>query len=82
LATEALLAIDGDPAIEASAERGVAWLVDAVEANRHRECTPIGLYFAKLWYYERLYPLIFLVSALGRAVSRYGLPPEDTRATA
>jgi squalene-hopene/tetraprenyl-beta-curcumene cyclase len=71
LATEALLAIDGDPAIEASAERGVAWLVDAVEANRHRECTPIGLYFAKLWYYERLYPLIFLVSALGRAVSRY-----------
>jgi squalene-hopene/tetraprenyl-beta-curcumene cyclase len=27
---------------------------------------PIGLYFAKLWYYERLYPPIFAVSALAK----------------
>jgi hypothetical protein len=31
---------------------------------------PIGFYFAKLWYFERLYPLIFAVSCLRRAVRR------------
>ena len=28
----------------------------------------IGFYFARLWYYEKLYPLVFSVSALGRAM--------------
>jgi squalene-hopene/tetraprenyl-beta-curcumene cyclase len=36
--------------------------------------TPIGFYFAKLWYYERLYPLIFTVGALGRAASAWRGP--------
>jgi squalene-hopene/tetraprenyl-beta-curcumene cyclase len=31
------------------------------------EPSPIGFYFAKLWYFERLYPLIFTVAALRRA---------------
>ena len=26
--------------------------------------SPIGLYFAELWYFEDLYPLVFAVSAL------------------
>jgi squalene-hopene/tetraprenyl-beta-curcumene cyclase len=30
----------------------------------------IGLYFARLWYYERLYPIIFATSALGSVVSK------------
>jgi squalene-hopene/tetraprenyl-beta-curcumene cyclase len=47
--------------------RGVAWLVEAVESGRFREPSPIGFYFAKLWYFEKLYPLIFTVAALGRA---------------
>ncbi len=46
--------------------RGVAWLVEAVESGRVREASPIGFYFAKLWYFEKLYPLIFTVAALGR----------------
>jgi len=29
----------------------------------------VGLYFAKLWYWDRLYPLIFTVGALSRARS-------------
>ena len=33
------------------------------------EPAPIGLYFAKLWYFERLYPLIFSLDALGRLPS-------------
>ena len=31
---------------------------------------PIGLYFARLWYYEKLYPLIFATSALGSICSK------------
>jgi squalene-hopene/tetraprenyl-beta-curcumene cyclase len=31
---------------------------------------PIGLYFARLWYYEKLYPLIFATSALGSILSK------------
>ena len=50
-----------------AAERGLTWLVEAVESGRFREASPIGFYFAKLWYFEKLYPLIFTVGALGRA---------------
>ena len=31
---------------------------------------PIGLYFAKLWYFEKLYPLIFTVAALAAGERR------------
>ncbi|MEE2935452.1 MAG: prenyltransferase/squalene oxidase repeat-containing protein [Planctomycetota bacterium] len=46
--------------------RGVEWLLRSVAQDRHREPWPIGFYFAKLWYHEKLYPLIFTVSALGK----------------
>jgi len=67
LAIEALLAAPAEPAVEAALARGLAWLVDAVETGRYRQSSPIGLYFARLWYDEKLYPQIFVVSALGRA---------------
>ena len=51
-------------------ERGVTWLIESVESGRFREPSPIGFYFAKLWYFEKLYPLIFTVAALGRARNR------------
>ena len=51
-------------------ERGVTWLIESVESGRFREPSPIGFYFAKLWYFEKLYPLIFTVAALGRARTR------------
>jgi len=57
-----------------AAERGLAWLVERIEAGGLREPTPIGFYFAKLWYYEKLYPIIFSVAALGRAVNRKRSP--------
>ena len=47
--------------------RGLHWLLEAVESDRFQEASPIGLYFAKLWYYEDLYPIIFTVSALRQA---------------
>ena len=51
------------------AVQGIEWLLDAVETGRYLQSAPIGFYFAKLWYHERLYPLIFTVAALGRAVT-------------
>ncbi|MCI0541914.1 MAG: hypothetical protein L0Z50_42500 [Verrucomicrobiales bacterium] len=47
-----------------SVSRGAAWLLERVENGSWIEPAPIGFYFAKLWYYERLYPLIFTVGAL------------------
>ncbi|MEO7318512.1 MAG: prenyltransferase/squalene oxidase repeat-containing protein [Chthoniobacteraceae bacterium] len=75
---------DGSPSVEetalavealagtaevAATNRGVAWLVARVESGEWREPAPIGFYFAKLWYHERLYPMIWTVGALGKAVA-------------
>ena len=49
---------------------GVARLLEMVEAGDHQRAAPLGFYFARLWYYERLYPLIFSVSALGAVLSK------------
>ena len=46
---------------------GIAWLTEAVERAAWREPSPIGFYFAKLWYFERLYPLVFSLAALRQA---------------
>jgi squalene-hopene/tetraprenyl-beta-curcumene cyclase len=65
LALEVLL--DAGSEAEAAVNKGMAWLVEQVEAGGLHNPTPIGFYFAKLWYYEKLYPIIFTVAALGRA---------------
>lgn len=64
LAVEMLLA---DPGSGDAASRGLTWLVERVEDGSWREPAPIGFYFAKLWYFEHLYPLIFTAGALRRA---------------
>ena len=69
LAVEVLL----DAAPQA-AERGLAWLVERIEAGGLHYPTPIGFYFAKLWYYEKLYPIVFSVAALGRARRKLAAP--------
>lgn len=46
--------------------RGVDFLIQSVQDRRHEVAWPIGFYFAKLWYHERLYPLIFTAAALGK----------------
>jgi squalene-hopene/tetraprenyl-beta-curcumene cyclase len=66
LAVEALARAESRNVPEhlASLERGTAWLIEHVESGAWREPSPIGFYFAKLWYFERLYPMIFTVGAL------------------
>jgi squalene-hopene/tetraprenyl-beta-curcumene cyclase len=71
LAVEVLLdapaAAERESATAAAVDRGLAWLIEQVERGGLQHPTPIGFYFAKLWYYEKLYPIIFSVAALGRA---------------
>lgn len=65
LALEALAA----SAEVAATDAGERWLVGQVESGRWREPAPVGFYFAKLWYWEALYPLVFTAGALGRLAS-------------
>ena len=37
-------------------ERGVEWLIEATSQGTRTPVSPIGLYFARLWYFEELYP--------------------------
>ncbi len=58
------------PLIEAAAAavgRSLRWLVARTDGGQRFPTTPIGLYFAKLWYAEELYPLAFTVAAFERA---------------
>ncbi len=73
LAVEILL--DAGPDARNAVNKGLVWLVEQVEFGRLREATPIGFYFAKLWYFEKLYPIIFTVAALGRARRLLAPPP-------
>jgi squalene-hopene/tetraprenyl-beta-curcumene cyclase len=56
-------------AVKSAQSRGLDWLLTQVESGAWMEPSPIGFYFAKLWYYERLYPLIFTVGALERVAA-------------
>ena len=69
LAAEVLLEFDQ---FRPNAIAGIDWLIDRVEDGSVSEPSPIGFYFARLWYFEDLYPLIFAVSALRRAVEVLG----------
>ena len=60
LAISALAGIDGE-----AASRGFLWLENEYAKHGLRS-NPIGLYFAMLWYDEKLYPLIYYIEALRR----------------
>lgn len=68
----ALIALSRFDATQTVLERGAAWLVSRVEADTWREPAPIGFYFAKLWYYEKLYPQVFTAGALRALQERLG----------
>ena len=44
--------------------RGINWLLD----RNNIKASPIGLYFAMLWYDEELYPVIYHVEALRKYI--------------
>ncbi|MCI0458177.1 MAG: squalene--hopene cyclase [Gemmataceae bacterium] len=65
----------GSPEAQA-VNNGLAWLVRQVEAGGLYDPAPIGFYFARLWYFEKLYPIIFTVAALGRARQKLSRRPD------
>jgi squalene-hopene/tetraprenyl-beta-curcumene cyclase len=56
------------PEVSQALRRGIDWLQESIESGRWMTPAPIGFYFAKLWYFETLYPLIFTVGALRQAL--------------
>jgi len=66
LALEGLSAAGG---CEEAVARGRRWLSERTAQGSRFDPSPIGLYFAKLWYWDRLYPLIFTAAGLGRGTS-------------
>ena len=50
-----------------SIDRGSQWFRQATRDGTQFAPAPIGLYFARLWYAEQLYPLIFTAGALRQA---------------
>lgn len=51
---------------------GVKWLSERTSQENLTTSWPIGFYFAKLWYHERLYPSIFSLGALGAFLREVG----------
>ena len=75
LAVAALAAWAETPATSAALFRGVEYLIRGPNCAVYR-ATPIGLYFSHLWYSEELYPLVWTIEALGRAM-RIASPVAD-----
>lgn len=65
LALEIVLSANFD---SQAAQRGLEWLLGQIESGKVHQQSPIGFYFAKLWYSEKLYPLCFAAQAMRRAV--------------
>jgi squalene-hopene/tetraprenyl-beta-curcumene cyclase len=79
LATTALLPLcESVPAVANAVSSGLTWLVNAIEQDAHRRPSVIGFYPGKIWYDERMYPLVFAAGALSRAARHL----ETQRATA
>ena len=53
--------------IQVAIAGGAAWLVQHTAQGAKFQGAPIGLYFARLWYHERLYPIIWTLGALQKA---------------
>ena len=79
LAVEAIVATDKGHKYKGIIEKGLLWLLDTVEKDTWTNPSPIGFYFAKLWYYERLYPMIFTVSALGNCQNLFSESSEHAQ---
>ncbi|MDB4663799.1 squalene--hopene cyclase [Verrucomicrobia bacterium] len=51
---------------EEALSRGLKWLLPRIEDDAYQMVSPIGFYFAKLWYFEAMYPLVFVAGALNQ----------------
>lgn len=63
-----VLCLSGSP--PSALRSSLDWLLQATRHGTHFPSAPIGLYFARLWYHERLYPVIWTLQALQSARQR------------
>jgi len=68
VALEGILSGGGTNDCADSIMRGVNWLCDGIRQEHHLVSQPIGFYFARLWYHEKMYPLVFSLGALKRGL--------------
>ncbi len=54
------------PNARAAIDRAAGWLARRVNEGTVDRPSPIGFYFARLWYFEELYPIIFAAAGLNR----------------
>lgn len=66
----------------AAVTAGVQSLIEATHSGTHFPPAPIGLYFARLWYYEKLYPIIWTLGALQQAAAVLNRPTSEPQAQA
>ncbi|HSI64360.1 MAG TPA: prenyltransferase/squalene oxidase repeat-containing protein, partial [Candidatus Saccharimonadia bacterium] len=61
--------LDGEQkvVVRRAVERGVQWLLMKTENGTLFLPAPIGLYFARLWYHEMIYPVVWTLGALRAA---------------
>ncbi len=50
--------------------KGVSWIAGTTGKGTRFDAAPIGFYFARLWYFEKVYPVIWTVEALSRVARR------------
>ena len=71
LALRALADSARDAASADAMARGTRFLIERISEGDLAKPAPIGLYFASLWYSEKLYPVIWSVGALGSVLARH-----------
>jgi squalene-hopene/tetraprenyl-beta-curcumene cyclase len=76
LAVQSLVVCARDEYLWERCVRGCDYLARRVTEGALSQPAPIGLYFAKLWYSEALYPMIWTVGALGAVLT--ALEPKET----
>jgi squalene-hopene/tetraprenyl-beta-curcumene cyclase len=74
----AAVAADKLESMRPALQRGCHWLDAATDGVDDLPAAPIGLYFARLWYSESLYPALFALDGLGRAARALAPAPALT----
>ena len=58
------LKLDLHKAGQAAMQCSSKWLFEKIESDAYKKVSPIGFYFAKLWYWESMYPMVYTGAAL------------------
>lgn len=66
-ASQVVMSDDARGKVLSAIERGVVWLLKETRNGTQFPSAPIGLYFARLWYHEMIYPVVWSLGALRAA---------------